>query len=85
MAAAGVTQVQGPRAKRGERVFPTRTLLLGRRARHLAADIEMVDEMRAMLGVGRKRKSAATGQQMAVADGPARVRPRSRSTEGNGA
>jgi DNA-binding PadR family transcriptional regulator len=72
------------RAKRGDRIFPMRALLLGRRARHLAADIEMVDEMRALLAGSRKKKVASSASHATVAEGAPRVaRNRSRGQTGN--
>ena len=72
------------RGKRGDRVFPTRAILLGRRARHLAADIEMVDELRSLLASTRKRRSASPVPTPAVAeDAPSRpLKQRSRGGEG---
>lgn len=37
------------REKEGDNIFRSRLMLLGRNARHLASDIELVDEMRAKL------------------------------------
>jgi DNA-binding PadR family transcriptional regulator len=70
------------RSKRGENVFPMRSILLGRRARHLAADIEMVDEMRVLFGSQRKRKSLSASQPAVVAETP--VPRSSRRTRGQG-
>ena len=44
--------------KDGDRIFPTRVLLLDRRAKHLATDIELVDQMRDLLSVWMKRAGA---------------------------
>jgi DNA-binding PadR family transcriptional regulator len=55
--------------------LPTRALLLGRRARHLATDIEMVEEMRALLAAGGKRSA---GKASAVSEGVPQRRSKQR-------
>jgi len=55
--------IASQREKHGIPALPTRMFLLYRRAKHLATDIEMVDEMRAHLAAGSKRpavKAAST-------------------------
>jgi DNA-binding PadR family transcriptional regulator len=58
------------RDKREMPTLPTRRFLLGRRARHLATDIEMVDEMRTLLTAGGKRLASKAAMV------PERVPPR---------
>jgi DNA-binding PadR family transcriptional regulator len=67
------------RIKRGDRSFPMRGILLGRRARHLTADIEMVDEMRAIFGGGRKRRTSSSTQAVGVAEGAVLRQPKGRT------
>ena len=49
--------IASQREKHGVPALPTRMFLLCRRAKHLATDIEMVDEMRAHLAAGGKRSA----------------------------
>jgi len=49
--------IASQREKHGAPALPTRMFLLCRRAKHLATDIEMVDEMRAHLAAGGKRSA----------------------------
>jgi len=59
--------VASQRDKREAPALPTRMFLLRRRAKHLATDIEMVDEMRGVLAAAGKRSAVkATG---AVSEG----------------
>jgi DNA-binding PadR family transcriptional regulator len=53
--------------------LPMRSILLGRRARHLAADIELVEEIRATLQAAQKRGVSAAPR---LAIDPANRRPR---------
>src|SRR5262249_35911087 len=68
------------KTRTGDRTFPSRAVLLERRARHLAADISMVDQMRAVYGASRKKRTPSHGlsSQVGEARPPrvSRVRPR---------
>ena len=72
------------RARHGDRAVPTRAILLERRARHLAADIEMVDQMRSLLGSARRRRSASSLHTSAVAEAPPGRVAKQRSRAGEG-
>lgn len=76
--------IASQRAKHGGRVFPPRVILLERRAKHLAADIEMVNEMRSLLGNTRKRRVGSASQTPAVAEGTPSRSPKQRSRGGEG-
>jgi DNA-binding PadR family transcriptional regulator len=64
--------VTSQRDKRDMSTLPTRMFLLGRRAKHLATDIEMVDEMRSLLAAGSKRSTAKTAAVVAESVPPRR-------------
>ena len=72
--------VASQRDKREVPALPTRMLLLGRRAKHLATDIEMVDEMRSLLTAGGKRSSvkAASAVSESVPQRRSKQRPGAR-------
>jgi DNA-binding PadR family transcriptional regulator len=65
--------------KREAPALPTRMFLLSRRAKHLATDIEMVDEMRAFLSAGSKRSAVK------VASAASETAPLRRSKQKHGA
>jgi DNA-binding PadR family transcriptional regulator len=54
-------------------VFRTRVMLLGRYARHLAADIELVDEVRTRLAAFQSRQQKVTNVDTAADRKPARA------------
>lgn len=64
--------VTSQRDKREMPALPTRMFLLGRRAKHLATDIEMVDEMRALLAAGGKRSTSKVATAVAQTVTPRR-------------
>ena len=71
--------IASQRDKREVPALPTRMFLLSRRAKHLATDIEMVDEMRAFLSAGSKRSAVK------AASGAAESAPLRRSKQKHGA
>jgi DNA-binding PadR family transcriptional regulator len=65
--------------KEDDKVFRTRPILLGRNARHLAADIELVDEIRASFMAFRARTARPAGSVLPSERKPVRgTRQRSR-------